>query len=112
MKNDPMYNQDPFHWEWTGHMALKEMEYRALVPEAKVVDKLKLWIEAYGWVPTADSLKMWQDVEAAIKELDDGLLERLRIAQEHYDARFGGMSRYVPEVTSKDDEELQEIYAG
>jgi hypothetical protein len=101
----------PMQREWTGHMTKVEMDYRREVPEGRVVDALEAYVDAYRWVPGKESEGMWAEVLKALAELDKGRMERLEVAQELYDMRYGEQKLDGPSKKDEDDE-LNAFYSG
>lgn len=80
----------PILREWDVIRNKAEYEYRKNIPEGKVVDSLKAWIDGQ-WAPPEEHARLWQEVLKAIKELDEGEETRIKVLQEFQDNKRKGV---------------------
>ena len=90
-------------------MMKMENDFRENLPEGKVVEALKGWIDAQC-LPIKCREEYWQSVLKALRTLEEVRMQRLEQAQILYDLRFGEKTDNVAEI--KEDSELNKIYSG
>lgn len=93
-------------WKETNHKI--EQEYRKNIPEGKVVEALKLWIDSQ-WAPPEEHARLWQEVLKAIRDLDESEFYRIQAIQQYHDRKHGKVTN-VKETPNED--EKQERYSG
>lgn len=88
--------------DWTELNNKLEYEYRKEIPEAKVVNAIRAFIDG-EWAPKEEHTKLWQNVLASIRDLDESELVRIEQAQKRYEQRFGKVSFNALETIKKED---------
>jgi len=95
------YLRTPIEREWSETQIKVDAEYRKNIPEVKVVEALKEWIDSQ-WGPPELHAQLWQNVLKAIKEIDENALALINAKQEHY-CRKAGRTYEILSPKDKED---------